>query len=110
MELPCLPLIQERYMNEVRKHIPDLRYAELEMRMFPQAWGSTALGFRGVGGQAMTSAYTTVVTGYETGWCAVFFRERLAYCIHNPAQEFFEDMKKERMASVAEHGKYIRKD
>lgn len=30
--------------------------------MFPQAWGSTSLGFGGIGGQAMTSAYTTVIT------------------------------------------------
>lgn len=64
-ELPCLPLIQERFWNEVKdkEEYTKVKYLqEFEFYMFPQAWGSTSLGFGGIGGQAMTSAYTTVIT------------------------------------------------
>jgi len=37
---------------------------EVEVVMFPQTWGSTALGYGGIGGAAMTPAYTVVVS-YE---------------------------------------------
>lgn len=56
--------------------------SEVEVRMFPQLWGSTALGFGGgrLGGAAMTHAYTVVVTGPEIG-SAVYFGSGLAYTI-----------------------------
>lgn len=37
------------------------REDELEVYLFPQTWGSTALGYGGIGGSAMTTAYTVVV-------------------------------------------------
>jgi len=37
------------------------RYEELEVVMFPEQWSSTALGYGGIGGAAMTPAYTVVV-------------------------------------------------
>ena len=46
--------------------------------MFPQTWGSTALGFGGMGGAAMTPAYTVVVTG-PNGQLAVYWGGRHAY-------------------------------
>ena len=78
--------------------------------VFPQTWGSTALGFGGCGGQAITEAYTTVV---EMSWdyvnktddirglnlitsddriYAVFFDGKLAYICLNPNEQFFEDL------------------
>lgn len=52
--------------------------------MFPQTWGSTALGFGGVGGQAITGAYTVIVECHRTGNRAVYFGGRFAYLV--PAQ------------------------
>lgn len=109
-ELPCLPLVVERHINSVKSIKPDYRYPELELKMFSQIWGSTALGFNGIGGQAMTSAYTVVVMDYHEGIYSVFFGERLAYTIFNPNDEFFNDLKKEKMAPVNMKGKYIRKE
>ena len=37
------------------------RYDDVEVRMFPELWSSTALGYGGMGGAAMTPAYTVVV-------------------------------------------------
>jgi hypothetical protein len=37
------------------------REDDVEVYLFPQTWGSTALGYGGIGGSAMTTAYTVVV-------------------------------------------------
>lgn len=46
--------------------------------MFSQTWGSTALGFGGLGGAAMTAAYTVVIRGPD-GTMAVYWAGRFAY-------------------------------
>ena len=79
------------------------RHSERDMTviaMFPQLWGSTALGFGGVGGAAMTNAYTIVIQSEQGfGYC-VYFNGRLAYRIENPNSSFFEDINKRYMADV----------
>lgn len=112
-ELPCLPLIQERFWNAIKGDLSEQEskyYPDFEMTMFKQTWGSTALGFGGIGGQAMTSAYTTVVIENYSGWCGVFFGERLAYKIKNPNQKFYECIRNGHMVEVGKHSIYTRKD
>ena len=61
--LPNLPLIQERFFNNIQDELiqNNIHYPEFEViSVFSQTWGSTALGFGGIGGQAITSAYTTI--------------------------------------------------
>lgn len=108
--LPCLPLIVERHINAVRARGEEYKYPELEVEVFPQTWGSTALGFGGIGGQAMTSAYTTVVSDYHEGWYGVFFGERLAYLIRNPNRMFFDDLCKRQMKPVYTAEQYRKRD
>ena len=81
---------------------------DVEVFMFPQGWSSTALGFGGIGGQAMTSAYTVIVSNLKD-W-AVYFNGRLAYVITNPTIEFMEDLRNHNMAEVGKTGGYQRKD
>ena len=76
--------------------------------MFPQTWGSTALGFGGIGGAAMTTAYTIVIEC--DGEYAVYFGGRSAYLIRQPSQTFFEDMTNNRMAGVSEAHKRYKKE
>jgi hypothetical protein len=72
---------------------------DMEVRaMFPQTWGSTALGFGGIGGAAMTTAYTVVVECM--GAYAVYFGGHHAYTITQPNDQFFEDVAKQRMSAV----------
>ena len=56
---------------------------ECRVTAFPQLWGSTALGYGGIGGSAMTTAYTVVVESAVVGLRAVYFGEagRLAYLV-----------------------------
>lgn len=114
-ELPCLPLIQERFWNTVKDEYKQLKcYPEFSLIMFPQTWGSTTLGFLGFGGiggigsQAITKAYTTVVYDDCIGWAGVFFGEKLAYIISNPNQLFFDDLMKQNMEDVIGSEKYRR--
>lgn len=51
---------------------------ELNVTMFRQTWGSTALGYGGIGGAAMTNAYTVVVATRASA-CVYFGDGPLAY-------------------------------
>lgn len=57
-------------------------------------------------GKDIATAYTTVVIDNISGWCGVFFGERLAYVIDNPNKKFFEDLRNGNMESVSKKGKY----
>lgn len=105
-ELPCLPLLVERHINKVKLLGVSYRNPEVEVYVFPQIWGSTALGFNGIGGQAMTSAYTTVVSDLNEGYHSVFFGEALAYTVFNPNDKFFKDIARHKMRSVRESAIY----
>jgi len=80
----------------------------VSVAMFEQTWDSTALGFGGIGGQAITAAYTVVVEG-PMGDACVYFAGRLAYHIKRPNAAFNIDMSTHSMKSVAEAaGRYER--
>ena len=69
--------------------------------MFTQTWGSTALGFGGVGGAAMTSAYTIILSSHLNGEYLVYFGGHFAYKIKQPTDAFYEDIRKGCMTSVS---------
>ena len=69
--------------------------------MFPQVWSSTAMGFGGIGGQAITTAYTTVVESDIDTSCCVYFGGQFAYRIERPNEQFFEDLMKQQMTKVS---------
>jgi len=82
---------------------------DIEVTMFPQMWGSTALGYGGIGGAAMTTAYTVIIR--TAGCWAVYFGPggRLAYKILDSEftkptgiDQFKYDIEKHNMASVSE--------
>lgn len=79
---------------------------DFEMITFTQIWGSTALGFGGIGGQAMTEANTYVfipVSCHQK--CFVYFAGRFAYTA-DFCEAFKEDVRKNRMEPVSNAGKY----
>lgn len=83
---------------------------EFDIYMFEQTWGSTALGFGGMGGSAMTTETTFVLIPYDREIGYVFFGANFAYKIDGYNALFIEDLRKHRMASVRESGKYKRKE
>ena len=50
----------------------------VEVQLFEQLWGSTALGYGGLGGAAMTYAYTVLVSGQDC-ICVYFGGGKLGY-------------------------------
>lgn len=78
---------------------------DVEVYHFPQTWGSTALGFGGLGGSMMTSAYTTVVVSEQSA--AVYFAGRHAYTVPKITRRFREDIHEHNMAARSETGRYL---
>ena len=80
---------------------------DFELHVFEQTWGSTALGFSMVGGQAMTTANTYVfVPLFVHQPCFVFFVARFAYSA--PYSDIFiQDVRKQNMEPVYRKGKYF---
>ena len=111
INLPCLPLIQDKFYNQIKEneyfksHLP-----YFTVYMFPQTWSSTALGFIGWGGRAITTAHTTVICERSLNYYGVFFDEELAYIIKNPNDKFFDDLRKMQMSDVAHSGTYRRRE
>lgn len=90
------------------KPYPDID--DFELYTFMQAWGSTALGFPGVGGQAITHARTYVLVPVSCNQkCFVYFAGRFAYQAEYN-ETFREDLRRGEMASVAHSHKYHTKD
>ena len=80
---------------------------DFEMYTFEQIWGSTALGFGGIGGQAITSARTYVFVPLTTfdQKCIVYFGSRFAYAV-DYSRKFMDDVQACNMASVSMSVKY----
>ena len=79
---------------------------DFELHTFEQTWGSTALGFSGIGGQAMTTARTYVLVPVTCNQkCFVYFAGRFAYSA-DCCQAFKDDVRKGNMEPVARSGKY----
>lgn len=80
---------------------------DFEMYTFEQTWGSTALGFGGIGGQAITSARTYVFIPVDCDQkCFVYFAGRFAYKA-DYCQKLIDDVRHSRMEPVYNAGKYI---
>ena len=79
---------------------------DFELYTFNQLWGSTALGFDGFGGSAMTPAttYVFVPVGVEQK-CFVYFAGRFAYSA-DLSEAFKEDLRNHNMEPVYRSGKY----
>jgi hypothetical protein len=90
-----------------------MQYELAVVAMFPQIWGSTALGFGGMGGQAMTTAYTVVIECAENKSMCVYFDGHWAYCLpidRCNMKAIEEDIKNRNVASVESHSSRYYKD
>lgn len=79
---------------------------DFTMHPFPQAWGSTSLGFEGIGGQAITTAntYVFIPEGVNQD-CFIYFGGKFAY--NAPyCQALIDDVRSQNMEPVYRSGKY----
>jgi hypothetical protein len=98
----------EDFQNELKEQ---KLYDDIDVYVFPQTWGSTALGYGGIGGSIMTTASTIVLHSICENIFKVYFGGGLlAYQIKDPNPLFAEDLYKHRLEGKSKFGKYIRKD
>lgn len=110
LHLPSVPYDGRSFSEKRQGAQPVIKYRrpstdDVEVFHFPQMWGSTALGFGGMGGAAMTKAYTTVVV-LKQKVAAVFFDGRHAYTVEYANHAVWNDIRAHNMASVEEKGRY----
>lgn len=97
---------EDTRIQKTRKHT----MSDVEVyAMFPQVWGSTSLGFGGIGGQAITPAYTVIVESSFTGTFCVYFSGRFAYRLNKPTKKFYEDIANRNMLPVSLASNYEEK-
>ena len=81
-------------------------FDKFDVRIFPQTWGSTALGFEGIGLDSLTTEHTYVLIPYDrTQKCLVYFGERFAYEAKY-SDRFMFDVLHHHMVSVKDSAKY----
>jgi hypothetical protein len=70
---------------------------DFDMYTFEQIWGTTSLGFSGVGGSAITEARTYVfIPRIDNQPCIVYFAGQFAYAVPY-SKVFMEDVKNHNM-------------
>jgi hypothetical protein len=77
--------------------------------MRPQTWGSTSLGHGGMGGAAVTTAYTIVLECHATQEFLVYFSGGFCYSISRNSSnidQFLEDCRNHCLASKRKSEKY----
>lgn len=85
-------------------------YDDISVYVFPQSWGSTALGYDGIGGSQMTTASTIVLYAFDSDIIRVYFGcSILAYEIKNPNKLFFDDLHNHRLEGQFKRSKYFKK-
>lgn len=112
-QIPDLKYLLEEFYWRIDSEIsPDknLKFCrdDFDINLFSQTWGSTALGFDGFGGMAITEAYTTVICYKPLNIYGVYFDGEFAYYVLNPNEKFFHDLIEHNMVSLHEHTKYKR--
>lgn len=95
--------MEPEYCNKLKTRRPSKHEIKV-YAMFPQLWGSTALGFGGIGGAAMTTEYTIIFECF--GKYAVYYGHSFAYMVEYPNQKFYDDISGRNIASVSSKGKY----
>lgn len=92
-----------------RKPVGVYDFDKGELYDFDQTWGSTALGFGGFGGSAMTTerTYVFIPEGREKAF--VYFGDQFAYMC-DTSVTFWRDLKAKMMVDVARSGKYDKED
>ena len=96
-DLPC----RFDYTGDCHTSVDDF-----DVYIFEQTWGSTALGFGGIGGQAMTPENTYVFVPLNCDQkCFIYFGSRFAYEVEW-SDVLMQDVLAHKVEPVDRHGKY----
>ncbi len=77
-------------VKDIPNHFQHVR-DDYSVYTYPSSWGSTACGFSGVGGHAITTTDTIVVVSDIMNMACVY-HGRFAYMVRDPNGQFFSDI------------------
>lgn len=103
MKIPDVRVCVDKACELMESNLDDLH-----VFVFPQTWSSTALGFGGVGGQVMTTAYTIAVLDMYRCNACVFFDGTLAYQVPRFDTVFLNDVHGLSVRPVSQAYRYSR--
>jgi hypothetical protein len=55
------------------------QWKDIELHLISQTWGNTSCGWQGIGGAAMTPAYTTIIENKWYNLSFIYYSGKLAY-------------------------------
>ena len=94
-------------LEEMKNKIEGLKDNDVEIYMFPQCWGSGALGFSDrIGASVLTQAYTIVITIPSKLKAGVFFNNEFAYMVNSYGNKFIDDIHNHLMLPQHESERY----
>jgi len=88
--------ILKKWIKEEEPYHEDMLEYRLELYSHPQGWGSTACGFGGLAGQAITTAQTNVFLSRHLDIALVFHAGKFAYA-SRISREFGKALKEQRL-------------
>lgn len=98
-------------INSTReKDVRELLEQDLDVEVWMQTWGSTALGFGGIGGQAITSAPTFLIWAQNRSFGLVYFATRFAYEARYPFSKYFHESYARRQLPAVREAHRLRLD
>jgi hypothetical protein len=65
--------------NSTTKTVDYRQWIEVDVSIVNQMWGNTSCGWEGMGGSAMTKAYTVIIENKEYGMACIYYSGKLAY-------------------------------
>lgn len=85
----------------------EYRREAVRIYVFPQTWGSSTCGARGMGAAALTTALTTVFLSNNRDRAVIFINDEFRYLVEHCSNKFFEDLNKMQMSGT-QNNKYER--
>lgn len=83
-------------------------WADIDMHVVKQIWSSTSCGWGGIGGAAMTNAYTVIIVNYQMKAMFVYWSGKLAYIAHlNDKVDKVESMRYVKMPGLSDCNKVL---
>lgn len=70
---------------------------EVEVGLWVQSWSDTSCGFGGMAGQALSSAYTVLVSQTGDAPFVVYHNFRFAYAVLRPTSEFYRKLERRQL-------------
>jgi hypothetical protein len=96
---------KERWLECMTLAFEHSGLASQDVQAWNQTWSNTNCGFKGIAGQAITTAPTIILTSVD-GEIHVYHGGRFAYSVFNPTETFLTDVANRRLAGARDESEW----